>query len=694
LEPSAQRLLDNFVMEMRGYDSENPDEVAAFQEELDALNLLDSYVQNIQATVADQVIQPVIDGVQKAIDGTDAAIEGVPQAQQAVTTAVDGVAQAQSVVDLIKSELLSQDMFTGSSTSDFVKSVIISEIEKVITDDMMISFGFEVTDANRTMLAEEVYYVACIYYDEINVNGGTEETANKLAIIEIIRFKLAEAEGYSEEEAQNTAELAYNLNAIYQSEGEDAAVKAALASQVGEETAEQALQLYELYQSYGGAENHAEARYNTIIAAICSVGGYEQTVAVAMYNIHAAATDGDDATFPTEEDVICVLATEGITEDQAKSIYACYKGGLDGDYENADVRTTMIVLMVIGMEMTAEDAAENYDLYVVYKRLPHTFCIVANTNTIYVDALLNKANNGGINEDEIAAQFVAGELLLELTEEQKNDPELVKKYQEDSSLILMYLRFLNQSGVFIHPSDKGQASMASEIKEDFDRLEEISYDENETLSVYVDENTVLLSLGDSVATDSTAADGEVSYGKRVAELLGIAEGNYYNEAEDGMRVNDLRSLLDTDYNGDAYTAEKFSASSVEHLADADIILVNLGAANLGFALTELLAYTQNNGQTYPMTFADIEIIGEENGSDIDNMIALVNGHLTGEGSNESVTQLMLVLESYGYGMTLFAESFEAVMDDIRTANPDAAIVLYGQYDLLGDSYYNDGSASL
>jgi len=310
--------------------------------------------------------------------------------------------------------------------------------------------------------------------------------------------------------------------------------------------------------------------------------------------------------------------------------------------------------------MMKSTAASNYELYVIYKRLPSTFSTIANTETIYIDAILKKAAEGGLDEDLIAQQFIEGSLLLELTEEQKNDPALVAKYQEDSSIILMYLRFLCQNGVFIHPSEKDQASMTAEIKESFDVLEDVFYDEDEALSVVIDENTVLLSLGDSVATDSTAADGAVSYGTRVAELLGIADGNYYNEAEDGMRVNDLRSLLEADYIGDAYTAEKFSASSVEHLDEADIILVNLGAANLGFALTELLAYTQNNGQTYPMTFSGIEIINEGNGADIDKMIALVNAELTGENSNDGVTQMMLVLESYGYGLTLFAESFEAV----------------------------------
>ena len=49
-----------------------------------------------------------------------------------------------------------------------MKSIILSTIEGEISDDMMVSLGFEATADNRTMLAEEVYHVACLYYDEIN----------------------------------------------------------------------------------------------------------------------------------------------------------------------------------------------------------------------------------------------------------------------------------------------------------------------------------------------------------------------------------------------------------------------------------------------------------------------------------------------------------------------------------------------
>lgn len=337
MHPSAERLMNEFIMENMGYDPDEPAEREKFNQAILApIQMLDSYVNNLRATIKSEVIDKqitpqlntivgdledqidttvtaieliytavegvatakdmlptAIDGVEAArgavdasIEGVDTAeaavneaiagvntaedavddavtgvcaakdavqtaVEGVATAEAAVDTAVQGVELAQGIVDLLVENLIGNSMFKGSSTSSFVKGIILDTIEGYITDELMVQAGFEVTDANRTALAEEAYYMGCIYYDELNVNGGTKESANKLAVLEGIRYMLVTAKGYSEEDATSTAATAWELNTIKNNEGYDAAVLAALKTEVDAETAVLALQINAVYEAQG-----------------------------------------------------------------------------------------------------------------------------------------------------------------------------------------------------------------------------------------------------------------------------------------------------------------------------------------------------------------------------------------------------------------------------------------------------------
>ena len=88
--------------------------------------------------------------------------------------------------------------------------------------DTIEELGFDL-EKDEDKLANEAYEVACIYYNE-QKDGGTAESARKLAVLEMIRFTLVEVQGYSNEKAVETANFYYEVNDVVKASGKDAAV--------------------------------------------------------------------------------------------------------------------------------------------------------------------------------------------------------------------------------------------------------------------------------------------------------------------------------------------------------------------------------------------------------------------------------------------------------------------------------------
>lgn len=372
LHPSAERLMNEFIMEMLGYDPDYPEERTAFQKEvMTGIETLDGYVSNMQATVYDNVIKDVVDpvlkslldpavesvktaissvelvytavdGVKQAEDGVTASLTYVPQAEEAVNTAVEGVALVQKIVDLIVENLIEGTgaaLFKGYDTPDYMVGPIKDTIKGYVTDEIMIQAGFEPTEENRSALVDEVYEIGCIYY----ASKDDPATANKNAVLEGLRYVLVMTKGMSNDEAVATANQAYQLNAVYQAQGKEAAVKAALATQVDAATAEMAYNLYAVYTANGGAENDAAARKAAVIAAVesnlpddlvSSLGIPKAEVAQLAYNVaqlyngtKAAAVSGgaDEATAEQAAVVKCLMAVseaQGSPVDEPTAIQA------------------------------------------------------------------------------------------------------------------------------------------------------------------------------------------------------------------------------------------------------------------------------------------------------------------------------------------------------------------------------------
>ncbi|MBQ7345659.1 MAG: fibronectin type III domain-containing protein [Oscillospiraceae bacterium] len=760
LHPTAERLMDEFTMEMLGYDPDRPADREAFQAELmDGIETLDSYVNDIHNVVDQNVISGVVDpairenidpvveqvgdaieGVLAAKDAVEQSVEGVAKAEAAVDEAVESVAFAQTIVDMVVENLIEGEYasyFEGSNTSSMFKSIIVGKIEEYITDDLMVQAGFEPTDENRTKLAEEVYVMACVYYDELNVNGGTQESANRLAVIEGIRYILVER-GSSEADAQATAELAYELDRINTESGREAAVKAALESAVGAETAEQAYQINGIYQSQiqNGATQEEAMAFTVEAVLVDQVGQETADLALQLYGvydqaltagaseeeamdaaivaaiqteypqeglaeaIYAVYKDKASATYEQKELAYITLMTgvelrEGlvITQEIATALFHCYADDLDGQFADPYVKTTMCFFLVYQQVAASfEEAEEVYGQYLTYKRLPTTLSKIAKCPTIYFDALLAAAAESDDIMGDVAQKFMDGTLALDepVREDYASEAEYeaaVATYQSDSALATLYFRFMTQDGVFTHPSEAGQEMLFNAVETALCDLKVAQADGQ------IQTAEKVLVLGDDIA----AAEG--SY----VELLGERMGSEVSSLSyDGFRINEVRALLDDSYAGDEYTTQMLgtdrdalAASYRDAIAGSDVVVLDLGAMNMGFIAPQLDKYLASQGaQTYAMDFASIDSMK------VNDLGATVDGLLAGfedtfsDPSNLEVGALMLAFETYGYGFTTYMDCLGATVDAVKALQPDVQIVLVGRFDLLGDAYFQTGDIYL
>ena len=184
---------------------------------------------------------------------------GQTTAEGIVAEAVDLCGDSQKIVDMIVDMVIDGEyasIFKGSNTSSAIKSIAISKIVEKLdaNENLMKQIGFEPTDANKDLIANEIYSVACIYYDEMNRSGGTRDSANKLSVIDLIRFILKEAQGYTNNAAQETAECYHEVNRLYKTQGEAAALEYA--------------------ESFLRGDNHTHSYTSVVTEPTCTEMGY------------------------------------------------------------------------------------------------------------------------------------------------------------------------------------------------------------------------------------------------------------------------------------------------------------------------------------------------------------------------------------------------------------------------------------
>ena len=138
--------------------------------------------------------------------------------------------EAQELIDLMVEKVIDNEtyysMLGQSKTSADIKQMAIQAIENEITDEMITELGLEATAANRTMLAEEAYVVAVMYYDYLEANGDTtlsREGANEVCMEEMIRFGLVKGKNVFNSKATEMAGIVYDTYQEYLEGGEEAA---------------------------------------------------------------------------------------------------------------------------------------------------------------------------------------------------------------------------------------------------------------------------------------------------------------------------------------------------------------------------------------------------------------------------------------------------------------------------------------
>ena len=201
--------------------------------------------------------------------------EAKETAEQAIEYGTIGKMMTDIIIDVLNSPDASQ--FQGSNSNFMVKIFAVSTIKDKLDDykTLVESIGFTLDDTTKENLANELYDVACIYYD-----NGKNDNAAKLSIIEMIRYVLATL--HNDKNAQANAENYYIIYTYAVANGDEAAIQAEIAK----------------------ASGHSYGDWYTVEEATCSKSGQErrdcsscgayETKSISATNEHSdAANDGD-----------------------------------------------------------------------------------------------------------------------------------------------------------------------------------------------------------------------------------------------------------------------------------------------------------------------------------------------------------------------------------------------------------------
>ena len=549
-------------------------------------------------------------------------------------------------------------------------------ISLVVTDEMANTLG----GGNKDVAAATVYAIGT----EIRAAKESGEEAEQAKVIEWLVTLSANTESPLDNE---TAGMAYALYKAYK-----AAYDAELEASNDEEKAEAAgfdAAMILAISSQFGNEEFAAALYGVYK----NTASYEQKMTVYVTLIKNAASD------PNAEDFVKALGSEGLPE----ALITCYLGrkdspdgevySIDGHFNDPAIEKVILFFMQSMMNFDPAKAAESFMSYLTYKNLPITLMKIANVDTIYFDALLSSVGDtSAVAEKFMVPQHMEGHLSLDAPNYPDNNDEAWRTYKSDSALATMDFRFLTGNGVYTHPSENGAATIADAIIEVLDELVVAPEDE----PIVIDAKSKITVLGDSIAAKNERGTN-TTYVDYIQQYTGIPVTNL---SEAGYRLDEVLAILDESHEGDAYTdsvlGEDYSAKTKTYktsIKKSDIVVVNLGAMNMGFIAMQLQKFVPN-GETYSMSFGEIDSMDIRNfGSDVDELLA---GFQSGfRGGSETVpvdetTTMMLGFESYGYGFTTYNTYLNNLVENIHSINKDAHIVLVGQYDLIENTVFDNG----
>ncbi len=221
----------------------------------------------------------------------------------------------------------------------------------------------------------------------------------------------------------------------------------------------------------------------------------------------------------------------------------------------------------------------------------------------------------------------------------------------------------------------------------------------------------LVVLGDGVANGVGLENKEKeSFAAQLAELMETADYRLY--AENLWRVEEVRYLLDLDYEGDGYT-KRFMAEGtdvptvfqtmrknktvINDVAAAENVVLHVGVNNFSSYIVEQMVYWLENGGYLGKTdavkyeFNFDEFVNTDNEIKIEDTLESVRLAVkdrlllaAGDDMDKAVELIDFVTEAATYTILSYVKSFNAVANEILTLNPDVNLYVVGIYNPVND----------
>jgi len=186
---------------------------------------------------------------------------------------------------------------------------------------------------------------------------------------------------------------------------------------------------------------------------------------------------------------------------------------------------------------------------------------------------------------------------------------------------------------------------------------------------HLDANSYYVALGDS----SIVAEG--SYPDLYAESLGLTDNHYKNLGNMGMRIDDIRYLLDSSFEGDQYS-ELFFGEENKDAWVADIEKANL--VTISFSGTSFLEYAALQ-MIYPTECNWNNFFGSKANA-ISSLISelLVDVIIKCSDVTEELSTLAVsAVEGFLYSYVGYWFNIVPTIEAIKAINPEANVVLVG-----------------
>lgn len=198
-----------------------------------------------------------------------------------------------------------------------------------------------------------------------------------------------------------------------------------------------------------------------------------------------------------------------------------------------------------------------------------------------------------------------------------------------------------------------------------------------------------VAIGDAMTFGVGLTYQDKAYYDLVAEYLGTEPISF---ADKRYRIEEIRYLLDDEYEGDGYTAtvgginaDRNAGTLKEYVKNAEAISINIGVNNFStYLISQLVYYLENQGAVkYEYDFDEF---GDSDVQDaMKNVKNVVMDRLLAaapDAMDDALELIEYVVEVSTYTYLSYMVSFNAVVDGIYELNPDVELYIVGIYNAM------------